>query len=187
MAKRKCSVEGCEKKHQARGLCAMHYWRFRTTGDVGGAGSTYGAAMAFLTNLPETDECIEFPYCRDKRGYGQLQIEGKSRKATHIALELAGKPRPQGLLALHSCHNPPCVNPRHLRWGTHQDNMDDRGSAGNTPRRERHPRAKLTEAQVLAIYADPRTYAPIASDYGIAPVTVCSIKTGNRWSWLTNS
>jgi hypothetical protein len=30
-----------------------------------------------------------------------------------------------GMFALHSCDNPPCCNPKHLRWGTQQENVQD--------------------------------------------------------------
>lgn len=37
MADRTCSVDGCEKSHEARGLCKMHYTRLKRYGDVGEA------------------------------------------------------------------------------------------------------------------------------------------------------
>jgi DNA-binding transcriptional regulator YiaG len=49
----------------------------------------------------------------------------KGRPSTHVALQLDGRPRHDGLSALHSCDNPPCCNPAHLRWGTHAENMAD--------------------------------------------------------------
>ena len=35
-------------------------------------------------------------------------------------------------LVLHSCHNPICVNPSHLRQGTPMENTIDRKNAGRT-------------------------------------------------------
>lgn len=37
MAKRTCSIDGCEKDHVARGWCAMHYVRWKTHGTPGPA------------------------------------------------------------------------------------------------------------------------------------------------------
>ena len=35
---RQCSIEGCERKHEARGYCKRHYYRLRHMGDVGPVG-----------------------------------------------------------------------------------------------------------------------------------------------------
>jgi hypothetical protein len=75
------------------------------------------------------DEC--WPW-KNKNGrphydYGSMNINGKRRQATHVVLTLTSRPKPgRGMLALHSCDNPPCCNPAHLRWGTHQENMRDK-------------------------------------------------------------
>jgi hypothetical protein len=66
--------------------------------------------------------------------YGYLWLEGKMVRAHRLAHELFIGPIPTGLLVLHSCDRPWCVNPEHLRAGTHSDNSRDcvsRGRHGN--------------------------------------------------------
>jgi hypothetical protein len=52
------------------------------------------------------------------------------------------------MFLLHKCDNRGCVNPNHLRLGTHQDNMRDRCAKGRTLRGERAAAAKLSYADV---------------------------------------
>lgn len=40
---RPCSVEGCDRRYSAKGLCALHYHRLRVAGAVGPAGLTQAA------------------------------------------------------------------------------------------------------------------------------------------------
>lgn len=83
----------------------------------------------------EADECWPWLGTVNHRGYGRLS----NKPATHIALSLDGRPRPVGAMALHSCDNPPCCNPAHLRWGTAADNVADMVS------RKRHSMNRKTE------------------------------------------
>lgn len=74
----------------------------------------------------------------DEHGYGHIREGGKRcpvLKAHRVAYELAYGAIPDGLDVLHQCDNPACVNPRHLRVGTHLDNMREMKARG----RERHP------------------------------------------------
>lgn len=46
-------------------------------------------------------------------------------------------------------------------------------------------RRKLTSEQVLAIRESKETYKILAERYGVSEVTVCSIRNGRTWKWLS--
>ena len=78
------------------------------------------------------------------------------------------------------------VNPSHLFSGTQLDNARDRDQKGRgvfiLPQKgEAHPMAKLTEEDVLAIRADPRTLTQIAKDYNVTNHAICSIRLRKTW------
>lgn len=74
--------------------------------------------------------CHEWLGARNRRGYGNINVDGKSLKAHRVAWELYLGTIPDGLCVLHKCDNPPCINPEHLFLGTRQDNIDDMFSKG---------------------------------------------------------
>jgi hypothetical protein len=64
-------------------------------------------------------------------GYGALFVNGKRMKATRFSWEIHNRqPFPPGLYALHSCDNPWCVNPEHIRPGTAKENTADAVARG---------------------------------------------------------
>jgi hypothetical protein len=63
----------------------------------------------------------------------QIMIDGVTRRATHVSLELAGRPLPPGMFACHHCDTPLCVNPHHLFHGTQKDNIQDAMKKGRFP------------------------------------------------------
>jgi len=137
----------------------------------------------------------------DRRGYGQTRIGGTPGKlvtATHVALELSGRPRPSFQHgALHRCDTPACVNPDHLFWGTQKDNMQDAKAKGRIDvsglalgrgrvnrrflRGEECPHAKLTAGDVRRIRSDTRPYKIIAAEFGISIGHVKSIRLRRVW------
>jgi len=85
----------------------------------------------------EPDECWPWRGQTQGKGYGAFHHKGTLRRATHISLETDGRSRPtEAHFALHSCDNPPCVNPAHLWWGTQLENIQDALSKGRLNNRE---------------------------------------------------
>lgn len=145
------------------------------------------AVASWLTAAIEApgDDCIEWPFSRTADGYGQLRYEGEHRMATHVALELSGQPRPtmpgrRGACALHRCDNPPCVNPRHLWWGTISDNVADMVAKGRGDGRK-----KLTADEVGFIRTRLAAGVPVrllAAAYEVTPQAIYNIRNGVSWS-----
>lgn len=50
-------------------------------------------------------------------GYGQLEIDGKTRAATRVVWEIYRGPIPRGRRLRHTCATRDCVNPDHLKVG----------------------------------------------------------------------
>lgn len=73
---------------------------------------------------PNTGCWLWFGATMPRLNYGVFQLRGQSLLAHRVALALKLGRWPT-LFSLHSCDNPCCVNPDHLREGTQQDNIGD--------------------------------------------------------------
>lgn len=137
-----------------------------------------------LVDVGNPDDCWLWFGCKTRAGYGRVMIGGQRKLAHRWALQLATDQESAGLNALHSCDNPACVNPRHLRWGTQLENINDRVNRcrNGAALGEANGSAKLTDQQVREIRNDWRPSRVISAEYGVSQTMVCKIRTGKAWS-----
>lgn len=133
---------------------------------------------------------------KDRKGYGQFKRNQRGYKAHRSAWCAANQQDLDQLqsneLILHTCDNPPCCNPDHLRLGTHAANMADMAQKGRAYNGgyfgECNGNAKLSRKQALRIYklahAGTRTQKDIASEFGVTLALVSRIKLKKSWSHI---
>jgi hypothetical protein len=69
--------------------------------------------------------CWEKQGFRHVDGYGCMYYRGKQFRAHKLMYTLVHGPVPKGMVVMHTCDNPPCCNPDHLKLGTYRDNNRD--------------------------------------------------------------
>jgi hypothetical protein len=87
-------------------------------------------SLRFWRKVIKIEHCWEWAAYKNKKGYGQIKIQGKVLGAHRVSWLLAVGEIEAGLCVLHTCDNPKCVRPDHLFLGTNADNVDDKYKKG---------------------------------------------------------
>jgi hypothetical protein len=113
-----------------------------------------------------------------------------------------GPPPTQEHHAAHGDGDPSNNKPANLRWATRTENMADCLIHGTramgarhgrstkperTPRGSSHGHSKITERDVLAIRAVPKTIGSgvrLAARYGVSPAAICVIRSRKNWKHI---
>lgn len=138
----------------------------------------------------ESENCLIWPFSRDGNGYGRIfDSKTKQNASVHaIVCKIKYGPKPVNKTEVaHTCGNGKlgCVNPIHLKWATHKENMDDKVIHNTTNRGERQGKSKLTENDVIEILKSTITYKQLSKKYNVHEGTISLIKRGLSWSWLS--
>lgn len=126
-----CDIDGCEKRHEARGWCHVHYARWLRNGHptlVLRKRTKYPYPDNVLRRLmfhpPTTRDtgCITWEGGLTNAGYGQISVDGKMQLVHRHTYEWVNGPIPDGLEIDHLCRNRACCNSGHLEAVTHREN-----------------------------------------------------------------
>lgn len=144
--------------------------------------------MSFLEPNFNTG-CIEWTGGLDKDGYGCFTYTvwtntKKSIRAHRYAFLICAGFLPT-LDILHKCDNAKCCNPNHFFLGTNVDNMKDRHRKGRYAVGEDHPTCRLTNVQIMEIYASTLRNAELAKKHGVGKHVIQTIKSGKTAKGVT--
>lgn len=141
------------------------------------------------------DECWPWIGGRNKHGYGVVYAsnrnEGDSCTTAHrVAYLLAKGVFDSNLMVLHSCDNPPCCNPAHLRVGTAKDNAQDAILRNRRPTTIKFaPRVRKLSDQdveeICRLSIKGRSARELAEAYGVARSTISDILNGKTKTHIT--
>lgn len=151
---------------EVKGMCRACYMRERRASQKDGYGRRQnGETLEILLstqderiydrldqNIDRSDKdgCHVWQGATTKGGYGVMHIAGYTILA-HRAVHAINTGDTAAEVVMHTCDNPKCCNPQHLRSGTHQENMDDmhmkgrwnKGNCGHHLKdRANHPRSR---------------------------------------------
>lgn len=114
-------------------------------------------AQAFWQRVDKSGDCWLWTGRKTYGGYGSTNLRCRNPvpvMAHRVAWTIAsGRVIPRGLCVLHECDNPPCVNPAHLKLGSHQENMHDAAARGRMAGKNQW--ANLTHCKRGHMYGPP--------------------------------
>ncbi len=129
-------------------------------------------------------DCIIWGGAMKHNGYGVLRRKGKTYRAHRYVYAKLHGAIPDGVFIMHTCDNPSCINPFHLKAGTPQENTTDMINKNRMCTGSAHPGSKLTEEDVLEIRKSVENNGTLSKRYNVSPTTITQIKKRERWNYL---
>lgn len=133
-----------------------------------------------------SEECFEWKFSRTPRGYGKVIVDGCLHYAHRYALFMSSGRH--GEVAAHSCDNPSCINPRHLRWTDVAGNLSDMADRKRSCLGKKNHMTKISEEVVREIRDERKngeSQRSISKRHGVSRSQVGRIISGECWGWVS--
>ena len=182
-ARKRCSVDGCDRPYEGLGFCRLHYRRWNARGST----DPYrGQRLNWLRKnaIYAGDDCLRWPFkSKTGTGYPAFGLTGHESMAHREMCKLAHGAPDGKMHAAHSCGNRWCLNPKHLRWATPKENEADKIAHGTSPVGENNGAAKINADIVRGIRqnSEQLSQSALARRYGLSQSAVSMIARGKRW------
>lgn len=140
----------------------------------------------FEAKIDKSGDCWLWTASVAGKGYGQMKLpkQRKQEYSHRLAYLIYRGAIPDGVQVCHTCDTPRCCNPEHLFLGSSSDNHLDMKEKGRHLYGEKNARAKLTEDDVVKIWAcleAGMSQTQIAMAFGVQQMAISRIKNGKRW------
>lgn len=190
-----CSVAGCGGNVDAKGLCRKHYQRFKKHGSPDDNGHSHAPVEErFWRYVHKTDGCwLWTGGSKNQKGYGQIGLGGKGAKHVlvhRLSYTMHKGEIPDGMLVMHSCDNPSCVNPEHLSVGTQSQNILEAFAKGRKNAVPPHVfgeacgASKISEAVAISILASKEPTKVLMERFGVSKSIIQRLRAGHTWKHL---
>lgn len=155
-------------------------------------GSSASRRLLAMSSVDRRTKRIRGRHCRvckyntDKWGYPRIAVHKRTLRANRVAFVVGSRASiPSGRMVLHRCDRRACIEYKHLYAGTAADNMNDKVARKRQARGTHHGMAKLSNAQVRAVYRMPGLHWAVARHFRVHRSLVSQIKRGDIWKHVT--
>ena len=141
----------------------------------------------FWEKVDRSSDCWLWTGCKTPKRYGVVSLNNAKYYAHRVLFHISGGKYEEGKEVCHSCNNPSCVNPEHLRMDTRKGNSADRAAAGTLLRGSENYASVLDEEKVRCsrkMYQDGHTQKDIAKKYGVNHSTIGYVVRNKTWKHI---
>ena len=117
-------------------------------------------------------------------GYPYITLNYKRKRLSRVIYEKFNGKILDGLVVMHICDNPNCINPNHLILGTSKQNSEDMVKKNRNQKGEQKKNSKLTNADVKFIRKCKIGATTLAKKYNVSQTLIKMVRNNKCWKHI---